>query len=124
VAAQGFPNSNVTNGAGNALKSCRQVDSPLGVATLRSIRAGTHTARIADLMSSAFRRFRAATAIPMAVSTSLATTVSGGVLTSPHRRAPGTGACTTTTAVWAATTPVRRTGSAPVASGILIYPVE
>jgi uncharacterized protein (TIGR02145 family) len=30
VIAQGFPNSNVTNGAGNALKSCRQVNSPLG----------------------------------------------------------------------------------------------
>jgi uncharacterized protein (TIGR02145 family) len=30
VAAQGFPNSNVTNGAANALKSCRQVNSPLG----------------------------------------------------------------------------------------------
>ena len=30
VAAQGFPNSNVANGAGNALKSCRQVNSPLG----------------------------------------------------------------------------------------------
>jgi uncharacterized protein (TIGR02145 family) len=29
VATQGFPNSNVTNGAGNALKSCRQVNSPL-----------------------------------------------------------------------------------------------
>jgi len=29
VVAQGFPNSNVTNGAGNALKSCRQVSSPL-----------------------------------------------------------------------------------------------
>ncbi len=28
--SQGFPNSNVTNGAGNALKSCRQIDSPLG----------------------------------------------------------------------------------------------
>ncbi len=30
VVSQGFPNSNVTNGAGNALKSCRQVGSPLG----------------------------------------------------------------------------------------------
>lgn len=30
VADQGFPNSSVANGAGNALKSCRQVDSPLG----------------------------------------------------------------------------------------------
>jgi uncharacterized protein (TIGR02145 family) len=30
VVAQGFPNSGVTNGAGNALKSCRQEDSPLG----------------------------------------------------------------------------------------------
>jgi uncharacterized protein (TIGR02145 family) len=30
MAAQGFPNSSVTNGAGNALKSCRQVNSPLG----------------------------------------------------------------------------------------------
>ena len=30
VVSQGFPNSNVINGAGNALKSCRQVDSPLG----------------------------------------------------------------------------------------------
>ncbi len=30
VVAQGYPNSNVSNGAGNALKSCRQVDSPLG----------------------------------------------------------------------------------------------
>jgi uncharacterized protein (TIGR02145 family) len=30
LVAQGFPNSNVTNGAGNALKSCRQVNSPLG----------------------------------------------------------------------------------------------
>jgi uncharacterized protein (TIGR02145 family) len=30
LAAQGFPNSNVPNGAGNALKSCRQVNSPLG----------------------------------------------------------------------------------------------
>jgi uncharacterized protein (TIGR02145 family) len=30
VVAQGFSNSNVTNGAGNALKSCRQVNSPLG----------------------------------------------------------------------------------------------
>jgi uncharacterized protein (TIGR02145 family) len=29
VVAQGFLNSNVTNGAGNALKSCRQVNSPL-----------------------------------------------------------------------------------------------
>jgi uncharacterized protein (TIGR02145 family)/uncharacterized repeat protein (TIGR02543 family) len=28
--AQGFPNSNVTNGESNALKSCRQVSSPLG----------------------------------------------------------------------------------------------
>jgi uncharacterized protein (TIGR02145 family) len=28
--AQGFPNDNVSNGAGNALKSCRQVGSPLG----------------------------------------------------------------------------------------------
>lgn len=27
---QGYPNSNVTNGAGNALKSCRQINSPLG----------------------------------------------------------------------------------------------
>jgi len=30
VVAQGFPNNHVTNGAGNALKSCRQVNSPLG----------------------------------------------------------------------------------------------
>ena len=30
VVAQGYPNSNVVNGAGNALKSCRQVSSPLG----------------------------------------------------------------------------------------------
>lgn len=30
VAAQGFPNSNVSNGAGNALKSCRKLNSPLG----------------------------------------------------------------------------------------------
>jgi uncharacterized protein (TIGR02145 family) len=30
VVAQGFPNLNEPNGAGNALKSCRQVDSPLG----------------------------------------------------------------------------------------------
>jgi uncharacterized protein (TIGR02145 family) len=30
VVAQGFPNSDVTNGAGNALKSCRQINSPLG----------------------------------------------------------------------------------------------
>ncbi len=30
VVSQGFPNSTVTNGAGNALKSCRQVGSPLG----------------------------------------------------------------------------------------------
>ncbi len=30
VVAHGFPNSNVVNGAGNALKSCRQVDSPMG----------------------------------------------------------------------------------------------
>jgi uncharacterized protein (TIGR02145 family) len=29
VVSQGYPNSNVTNGAGNALKSCRQVNSPL-----------------------------------------------------------------------------------------------
>jgi uncharacterized protein (TIGR02145 family) len=27
---QGFPNNNALNGAGNALKSCRQVGSPLG----------------------------------------------------------------------------------------------
>ncbi len=30
VFGQGFPNSNVTETAGNALKSCRQVNSPLG----------------------------------------------------------------------------------------------
>ncbi len=30
VVSQGFPNSNVVNGVGNALKSCRQVNSPLG----------------------------------------------------------------------------------------------
>lgn len=30
VVSEGFPNSNVVNGAGNALKSCRQVDSPQG----------------------------------------------------------------------------------------------
>ncbi len=30
VASQGFPNNDVTNGAGNALKSCRQENSPLG----------------------------------------------------------------------------------------------
>jgi uncharacterized protein (TIGR02145 family) len=30
VVAQGFPNTDETNGAGNALKSCRQVNSPLG----------------------------------------------------------------------------------------------
>ncbi len=30
MVAQGFPNINVTNGAGNALKSCQQVNSPLG----------------------------------------------------------------------------------------------
>jgi uncharacterized protein (TIGR02145 family) len=30
VVAQGYPNSNVINGAGNALKSCRQQYSPLG----------------------------------------------------------------------------------------------
>jgi len=30
VLAQDFPNSDVTNGAGNTLKSCRQVNSPLG----------------------------------------------------------------------------------------------
>ena len=30
VVEQGFPNSYVINGAGNALKSCRQVSSPLG----------------------------------------------------------------------------------------------
>ncbi len=29
VVAQGFPNSHLVNGAGNALKSCRQVGSPL-----------------------------------------------------------------------------------------------
>jgi uncharacterized protein (TIGR02145 family) len=30
MVAQGFPNDDVQNGAGNALKSCRQVNSPLG----------------------------------------------------------------------------------------------
>jgi uncharacterized protein (TIGR02145 family) len=30
VESQGFPNTQVTNGAGSALKSCRQVNSPLG----------------------------------------------------------------------------------------------
>ncbi len=30
LAAQGFPNYNAPNGAANALKSCRQVNSPLG----------------------------------------------------------------------------------------------
>ncbi len=30
VVSEGFPNSNITNGAGNALKSCRQVDHPDG----------------------------------------------------------------------------------------------
>ncbi len=30
IESQGFPNSNVTDGAGNALKSCRQVGSPIG----------------------------------------------------------------------------------------------
>ncbi len=30
VVAQGYPNNDVTNGAGNALKSCRQENSPLG----------------------------------------------------------------------------------------------
>jgi uncharacterized protein (TIGR02145 family) len=30
VESQGFPSTNVTNGAGSALKSCRQVNSPLG----------------------------------------------------------------------------------------------
>ena len=30
VASQGFPNDNETNGSANALKSCRQADSPLG----------------------------------------------------------------------------------------------
>ncbi|MDR4987485.1 MAG: FISUMP domain-containing protein [Bacteroidales bacterium] len=30
VVSQGYPNSNVPSGAGNALKSCRQLDSPLG----------------------------------------------------------------------------------------------
>jgi len=30
VVAQGFPNNDVINGAGNALKSCRQANSPLG----------------------------------------------------------------------------------------------
>ncbi len=30
VATQGFPNENIIGGAGNALKSCRQVGSPLG----------------------------------------------------------------------------------------------
>jgi uncharacterized protein (TIGR02145 family) len=30
VESQGFPNTNATNGAGSALKSCRQVNSPLG----------------------------------------------------------------------------------------------
>jgi uncharacterized protein (TIGR02145 family) len=30
ISSQGFPNSNVINGAGNALKSCRQVNTPLG----------------------------------------------------------------------------------------------
>ena len=30
LVAQGFPNSDVPNGAGNALKSCQQVNSPLG----------------------------------------------------------------------------------------------
>ncbi|NLN96270.1 MAG: hypothetical protein GX128_08900 [Bacteroidales bacterium] len=30
VVLQGYPNSSTTNGAGNALKSCRQVNSPLG----------------------------------------------------------------------------------------------
>ena len=30
VVSQGYPNTNTVNGAGNALKSCRQVDSPLG----------------------------------------------------------------------------------------------
>jgi uncharacterized protein (TIGR02145 family) len=29
LASQGFPKSNVPDGAGNALKSCRQVNSPL-----------------------------------------------------------------------------------------------
>jgi uncharacterized protein (TIGR02145 family) len=30
VVAQGYPNEDVVNGTGNALKSCRQVSSPLG----------------------------------------------------------------------------------------------
>ncbi len=30
VVSQEYPNSNVVNGAGNALKSCRQIDSPQG----------------------------------------------------------------------------------------------
>ncbi len=30
LSSQGFPNNNITDGAGNALKSCRQVGSPLG----------------------------------------------------------------------------------------------
>jgi len=37
VVSQGYPNSNVVNGTGNALKSCRQVNSPLGGACNTSV---------------------------------------------------------------------------------------
>ncbi len=44
VASQGFPNGNVTNGAGNALKSCRQVNSPLeGCNTFEHPRWNSHS---------------------------------------------------------------------------------
>jgi hypothetical protein len=87
-------------------------------ATPQITRVGCQMQPITAPTSLAFRPFRAAFAVPMGVSTTLATTATGGQLLSTHPRLLGAGACTTATAMCTATTTLRHTASACGVSGI------
>ena len=85
-------------------------------------------------MSLAFRRFRAASVVPVAVSAILATTAAGGVLPRTRQRKSGAGTWTASTASCTATSAIRCSVFLSAASGIRcaqklikgtkVYPVE
>lgn len=80
-----------------------------------NIRDGMNIPPIMDLMYLPFQRFPVATVIPMEVTTTLASTVAGGILLSIRQRAHGTDILIAVAAAYTATPSLRKVGLVCVA---------
>jgi hypothetical protein len=104
VKSQGFPNTNVTNRAGSALKSCRQVDSPLGgnCNTTEHPR-GLLIMPFTVLMNLDFQALEAASETSLVSGIPLASMASIGVPRRALPLMPGSASCIPTRAILAGT---------------------